>query len=220
MNRVARHNHHQNGFTIVELMLATAILSVILLLVTVVMINISNLYYKGINQTRVQDDVRSITDELAQQLELNGNSPTPNTYTYGSVTVQAICIGTTRYSYVLLTEIGGKYQDLGALIPHILWRDTTTDTACTPLDLAQSDPTLGVMTSSSNGTELIAPDSRLTYFAVSASSPYTIQVGVAYGAGDLLNLNGLNTTCKGNIGDQFCAAASLKTIAVQRISGS
>ena len=56
----------QAGFTIVELMIATAILSTILLLVTTMMINIGNLYYKGVNQARVQDGVRTLADDVGE----------------------------------------------------------------------------------------------------------------------------------------------------------
>ena len=209
----------QKGFTIVELMLATAILSVILLVVSVMMIKISNLYYKGINQTNVQDDVRSIADDVSQHLQLNDRSPTTST----GPNVNAVCINTTRYSYILNTQINtGGYQ-------HVLWRDTVKSGSCSKADLTASDP--GAATGGSNGTELIAPNSRLTYFCITGvdgagnpqpacvpgNSPFNIAVGVAYGGSDLLSGSGLNESCMGNIGDQFCATSKLITTVVQRI---
>ncbi len=73
---ITTHRHLQKGFTIIELMIATAVLSTILVMVTVVMVNIGSLYYKGINQARVQDDVRSIADEIIKNIQLNDQPPT------------------------------------------------------------------------------------------------------------------------------------------------
>ncbi|HTB49310.1 MAG TPA: type II secretion system protein [Verrucomicrobiae bacterium] len=224
----------QAGFTIVELMIATAILSTILVLVTIMMISIGNLYYKGINQSRVQDDARSISDELSQHLELNDQFQGPTSQSYGGFTVQAYCIGNVRYSYVIGTQLGTS----AGQIAHVLWRDTDSTGDCLPQNLTLATPT----SSPDTGTELISPDSRLISFSITraaATDPYVIAVGVAYGGDDLLCSpsapgstcntpatmsaayfqNG-DLLCKGNIGDQFCATASLNTTVVQRISGS
>jgi hypothetical protein len=104
---------------------------------------------------------------------------------------------------------------------------------CTPLNVT------GSITGS--GTELIAPDSRLTAFCIgtiapggsgadssgcvnSTTSPYNLTVEMAYGDIDLLN--GLTSgqqsdtvTCHGGNGDQFCATSVLTTTAVQRTAG-
>src|SRR5665213_2550121 len=70
-------NLNRKAFTIIELMIATSVLSIILLLVTTMMISIGNLYYKGINQARVQDDVRTISDDLSSHLQLSDQAPQP-----------------------------------------------------------------------------------------------------------------------------------------------
>lgn len=212
----------QKGFTIIELLIATTVLSTILVLVTAMMINISNLYYKGINQARVQDSARTITDDVAQHLKLNNMPPTTGSANYWiwsvwppqRVTVNAYCMGATRYSYIVGQQIGGGTNAAGETqIPHVLWRDTiTAGASCTPANIATS----GL----SGGTEMVPPNSRLTYFQVSGISPYTVQVGVAYGDIDLMNLNTTGptaTNCKSNTGYQFCATAGLTTTATQRL---
>jgi prepilin-type N-terminal cleavage/methylation domain-containing protein len=219
------------GFTIVELLIATAVLSTILVLVSVVMVNIGKLYYKGINQARVQDDARSITDELAQHLSLGDSY----NHIVGAGGQQAYCIGTTRYTYVLYRQVGNdptKQQS-----PHVLWRDQLNS-----LGDCASLPNLGAATPSANGTEMIAPNSRLTGFNIAGVSPYNLSVGVAYGDNDLLcdigvsnncklgNIstlindpayapgnNGKNIRCKGDIGDQFCATSFLQTTVTRRL---
>jgi prepilin-type N-terminal cleavage/methylation domain-containing protein len=209
MKRLRRTRLNKKGFTIIELMIATSVLATILLMVTVMMIGIGKLYYKGINQARVQDNVRSIGDELAQHLQLSDQGPqqagTPINVSIAGhpYVINAYCIDNTRYSYIIGVQIGS--------IPHVLWRDPTPSTGCTT-PAALNNPGL------SGGTELIAPHSRLTDFTISPlTSPYSISVGVAYGDDDLLTLNGVNTTCKSVTGDQFCSAAGLTTVVVQRI---
>lgn len=206
----------QQGFTIIELMIATSVLAVILLLVTVMITSIGNLYYKGVTLSQTQDTTRSIADQLVQDIKLSDGAPS-NTPTAGSstavpgFTLYAICIGTTRYSYALNTQIGtGRGH-----IQHVMWRDSIgSGSRCSPVDL--SDMTL------SGGAELIGPRSRLTSLTIGSPAPggtlYTVRLSLAYGDGDLLNPAGYDTTCKGSAGDQFCATDRLATSVVQRVS--
>ncbi|HVV66696.1 MAG TPA: prepilin-type N-terminal cleavage/methylation domain-containing protein [Candidatus Saccharimonadales bacterium] len=204
--------HHylagQDGFTIIELMIATSVLSLMLVMVTVMMINIGNLYYKGISQARIQDNVRSLTDEIASHLELGDNF-----FHVTSGSEQAYCIGSVRYTYILGAQIGTQ----AGQSPHVLWRDANpTPGSCPSAGL----PNLGAATPSANGTELIAPHSRLTNFSITdtaGSSPYTIAVGEAYGDTDLLTGTTGSPHCKGSEGDQFCATANLTTTVVRRL---
>ncbi len=202
----------ERGFTIVELMIATAVLSTILVVVTIVMISIGNLYYKGITQARIQDGVRSIADQVSQNLELS-DGPVPDGGTNPAVP-RAYCIGTTRYTYIENIQIGTSY-------PHVLWRDTIAGNGgtCAPAQLSQAQPN-SVTQPGTNGVELIPPSSRLTDFTIGTTSPYSVSIGAAYGANGLLSGTGLGTTCQGNVGDQFCATAALKTLVVQRLSNS
>jgi type II secretory pathway pseudopilin PulG len=236
-------NSSESGFTILELMIATSILTTILLLVTIVMISIGNLYYKGIAQARVQDATRTITDEISQQLQLNGQAL--SAASWSSKHEQAYCIGQVRYTYVLGTEIGKPTpgSSPGPVYQHILWRDTNpTPGSCSidPGDTGNvSSVNLALPTPSAGGTEMIGPSSRLTALSITSStgvSPYRVVVGVASGDDDLLcnpSLAGsctagtamtnwsryqdINLKCKGKVGDQFCSTARLQTTAVQRL---
>jgi prepilin-type N-terminal cleavage/methylation domain-containing protein len=235
----------QKGFTIIELMIATAVFSTILLMVTVLMINIGNLYYKGVNQARVQDNVRSISDEVSQQLKL-GDSFTPSDPTKkGANGEQAYCIGSKRYTYVVGIQISTPQPPAasGTSYRHVLWRDdnpspgscSVIDDSITPaneaVNLTTQSPSTGL-----HGAELIAPRSRLIHFSLIGTSPYSVAVGVAYGDNDLLcnpsvvgscasnvampnfgDYTSGNLLCKGNLGRQFCATAKLNTSVVKRL---
>lgn len=219
-----RHSTGQKGFTIVELMIATTVLSVILILSTVMITSIGNLYYKGVNQSRIQDDVRLITDDVTQHLQLSdqtvmiGIAPYPGD---ASSKLQSVCAGGARYTYV----IGKK---LGTSSKHVLWRDNSTD--CTPVNLTLTTPSVG-------GSELMSPNSRLMDFTISPTSPYSVSVAAAFGDDDLLcspsvsgscsgspilsasdYVNHKDIICRGGAGGQFCSTANLVTTASRRLN--
>jgi prepilin-type N-terminal cleavage/methylation domain-containing protein len=228
----------QRGFTIIELLIATAVLSTILLLVTVLMVNIGSLYYKGINQARIQDNVRSISDEVAQQLQLGASFD----HKTGAHSEEAYCIGSFRYTYVIGVQIGTPAPGSSApSYPHVLWRDdnpspgTCSIVGANEVNLTASNPSTGL-----HGTELIAPHSRLSNFSVQTATggkpPYALSISEAYGDDDLLcspsvansctsssamtrysDFTNGNLLCKGNIGSQFCATANLSTSVVKRL---
>jgi len=202
----------ERGFTIIELMIATSILSTILVLTTAMMINIGNLYYKGVSQSRIQQNARSITEDISQHLELNGGNVI-STGPGSSTAPQAYCIGTVRYNYILGRQIGSDASK--NQVAHVLWRDNVPSGDCSALTLAQ----LNSSTPTDGGTELILSNSRLTAFTITPlTTPYTLSIGVAYGDSDLLTGSGLNTLCQGGIGQQFCATAHLTVTVAQRLT--
>lgn len=234
----------QRGFTIIELMIATAVLSTILVTVTIVMISIGNLYYKGVNQARVQDAARSISEEISQKLELTSQSPLPAAPAPNGT--QAYCIGTTRYTYMTGVQITtrGPGTPPPSILPfqHILWRDTIHSADnCLVATLTAADPSANSDfggTSGTEGAELIPPNSRLISFSISPlTSPYVFTVGVAYGDDDLLcspskpgscsvstqmtdygdYIHG-DLLCKSLKGEQFCSISSLNTTVVKRLT--
>lgn len=230
-----QHSKQQNGFTILELMIATVVVSVILLLVTIVMINLQNLYNKGVNQENIQNDVSDIVDTVSQQIqdanEIEGSAVTTVTVHQASpysVTVQgqsyneqATCIGSTQYLYVIGAQVGSETQQG-------LWQDTTPVGGC-----GNAAPDIITTTPTDNGTEYIPTGARLTDFQVipqaSPDSNYAVYVSASLGTdgsdntSKLINLNysasnyDYGARCITNTGDQFCATSSLSTEVGQRL---
>lgn len=238
-------HRHQKGFTIIELMIATAVLSTILVMVTVVMVNIGSLYYKGINQAHIQDDVRSVTDEIIKNIQLNDQPPSAAA---GPVSTQFYCIGRVRYAYVLGAQIGHAAPGTGTVYHHVLWRDTNPTPGSCPTQIDPSNPSspqinltdanLASADAANNGTELMTSNSRLTEFSMTTDSPSVVVVGAAYGDDDLLCNPSLvpgscnnaaamanwadysgDVRCKGLKGKQFCSTAHLSASAVKRVAG-
>lgn len=213
-----RTNFDQGGFTIIELLIATTILSTILVMTTVSMLGISRLYTKGISTSRVQNSTRNINEEITDLLENTStgyqlaNSPDGNTH--------SICIGNTRYTYNVGKKITATPSGADQAM-HALWRDTITPGNCAPpnnfLNTASPSP-------STDGTELIPANSRLTVFNISSSSPYNIQIGVAMGDYDQFvggvagNVTGANTRCLINSASKFCATSYLETTVSKRLN--
>jgi prepilin-type N-terminal cleavage/methylation domain-containing protein len=227
---------NQKAFTIVELMIATSILSVILVLVTAMMISIGNLYYKGASQTSLQDNIRNVVDELSQDLQLNGSALITSANSHTDLP-RSYCIGTTRYTYILGKQITTN-NPLGANQSyHVLWRDTVPAGTCPDLSstfiTSSSPPT-------SSGTELVSPNSMLTGFSITTTaggSPFTIVVNEANASSDLLcdtvsaDCSSISMSshvwdpnaplgqiiCKGLAGTQFCATADLTVTVSERL---
>jgi len=232
---MSRHAKKLNnrGFTIVELMIATAVLSIILLMATVIITGISNLYYKGINTARIQTATRTTVDEIAQNIQLSGkaypNPPDP-AQPQGVNNPGAVCANGYRYTYVRGIEIG-----TGS--PHVLWRDAyvVSGGSCPPVS-GWPNPT-------SSGQELMPPKSRLTQFDVSpdaSNTAYVVTVNMAYGDDDQLcntsaiagdacgggatmaypdDYIGTTVVCRSGSGNQFCATTNLTTTVLPRLVG-
>lgn len=234
MNIALKIIRNKTGFTIVELMIAISILSLILLLSTYGIVRIGALYSKGTNQANTQNAARNILGTVTAQLQLGGATPifiAPTTApTTAPVSTQsslgALCIGSKRYSFIV------NHKLLNANNDHVLWQDIMdTNSSCAPISSftgavtpGQSPPDL-LNTTPSNGSELLSANMRLTDFDVSNTGGlYTITITVAYGDTDLINYTPragavqAKTTCKGGAGSQFCAVASYTTTVAPRLA--
>lgn len=232
-----RNLDSQDGFTIIELMVATGVLAFILLISTFIMISISNLYDKGINLSNIQDNTRNTIEEIAQDIQLStGNYELGNSYAMAGYAnpAQAFCIGDVRYTYVIGYALGTG-QDPSRLprIKHVFWRDiqSKATSSCQALNLdisnpGSSDPIPG---NSKSGTELAGPNTRLTNLSVTqqSSGAYLIQLAEAFGDSGLINPNLPSRAppastddplCKTDIGDQYCATDALSLVVSARLS--
>lgn len=218
------------GFTLLELMIATIVFSVILLASTTIVLQISRMYYKGVVTNRTQETTRRITDEIAQQIQFGGGeiitSP-PNAsraFVDGALTVQAFCIGNQRYSYAVNAKVtsstpAGTYNpSAGHQLQHGLWRDTiASGGACTPLDLSQPTPP----GSSADGQELLGQNMRLSdkfsLACLGSRGVCNLTVSVLYGDDDLLVTWPNPTRCGNVTGSQWCAASTINTQIFKRL---
>ena len=202
-----RKSTGSKGFTIVELLIATLVFSVILLAVTVGIIQITRVYYKGINEANTQDTARGVMDTISQAIQFSGSAVSA-TQSSAPGASTSFCIDNQQFSYILgyqLVESSpGTNQTTKAL-----WQSTTS--GCT-----------GNPGAAASGLELLSPKMRLSNLTVSQVNGdpniWKVSVRVVYGDDDLLN-NPTSTTasCKGDTGQQFCSVSELTTTVVKRV---
>jgi prepilin-type N-terminal cleavage/methylation domain-containing protein len=204
------------GFTIIELMIATSVFSVILLIASSGVIQIGRLYYKGVTQARVQETARNISEEISRSLQFSNNGRVN-----GSAS-NIFCVGDSRYIFHLNQKVSPPEGKHGILEQKI------GDGSC-------NDPP------PSGGKELLGTNMRVLVFSVEPQSydgnSYKIHIKIAYGDDELLThhdnngnridldgANGIDQTgdlraalCKAGPGNSFCAVSELDTIAKRRL---
>lgn len=194
---------NKDGFTIIELLIATIAFSVMLLVITSAIIQFGRVYYKGVIQSRTQERARSISEDIAKHIQFNRTTPS-HTDLGGSTGY--ICVGDRRYTYAKEGQLQSPQ--------HVLVVDNVVGGCVGPypkMTVAGLDP--GV-------TELAGESMQLLDISVrespSGSGLWEVSVILAYGESD--DMEGTPRRCKSIIlGGQFCAIAEFKTLVTRRI---
>lgn len=207
---------NQTGFTIVELMIASMVFSVILLMVTAGIIQISNAFYKGSLRSRTQQTARTIIDDISRGIQHSGedivttSGAVPYPGTIGSN--YGFCVNGVGYSYVmdqnLVRSSPDANQNTAVLIayPVACGAFTVINT-----NAARSQP---------GSKELVGLGMKITQLRVeNVNGKYIITVEVASGARDLFSPdpNAISTSCRGTAGSTFCVMSRLTTTVQKRI---
>lgn len=240
-----RKLHRQEGFTIIELMIATSIFSLVLLLTAAGSLQIGRLFYKGYSSARSQNAAREIIEDIARAIQFGGSNPTSvTTVTLNGMPMSYFCVDTVRYSFavdVRNAAYGGYVPGPDARAPHIMWRDKLPSPAdCTgPADLTCSDPGGGppncTPTVATDGQELTPFNMKLTEFYLqeavgsTGSRFWCLRLGIAFGENDI-HVRGNTQDCLGNPvsnrvigciessrGGHFCGVSKLQTTVLRRL---
>lgn len=209
------------GFTIVELMIATLVFSVILIVITSGIISLTNQYYKGITSSKTQSEARGLMDAITQDIQLSPTSGLGVVGTQAGGSVSYFCTGTHLYRFVLGQQlVDGPPNGVLHQSNHVLVESQIGGTGCA------SDPGNFPATMSSNDRELMAPGMRLESLSVqdvtpsgSTSTLWRVNIRVLSGDDDLFVPTPPDATslCKGGSGGQFCAISELTTTVEQRL---
>lgn len=204
----SRLSNKSHGFTIIELMLALTVFSVILVAASAGLIQIGRMYYKSVITVRTQDTSRNIINELSRSIQFSKDKPEiirvdPNNPNSQAL---ALCVGTKRFTPLLNQQVT---DDSTAVA---LYRDTGPN-ECEPA------------TSFSDGVELVGQNMRLTRFDVTPlddkNIQYRLTVWVAYGDDEVLEIDPNNPNrfiCTGSeVGSEFCAISELSTVVSRRL---
>lgn len=188
-----RLKNNQKGFTIVELMIASAVFAMVLLLITVGIIQVGKLFYKGTTSADTQEVARSIMADITSVIQFGG-SDSNLVMTGGGA--KGFCFGNKLYSYVTDTQLTSDNHVLSQ-------KDITTNCA---------DATVAV----NDGKELMSIGMRLGKLEVSSLSSglYEVSIVVINGDDDLIDDD--NISCKNERGSQFCSVSELTTTVQRR----
>ena len=203
-----------SGFTIMELLVATVVFSVVLLVVTAGILQIARVYYKGVTESSTQNTARNIIDTVSQAIQFSGGNVSATAAAPTPGTSYAFCVGNQQFSYTVGWQVENNPDTTKNQTWHALVQYTTP--GC-----SSSSPPQNVRNQAINGRDLMGAHMRLANLTVTpiGANQYRIQVRVVYGDNDLLfNPTSSNASCRGfKAGTQFCSVADLSTVVVKRV---
>ena len=199
-----------SGFTIAELMIATSIFSLVLLVGAAAFIGLGKSYYKGYTLTQTQETAKQIINDVSSNIRLSssvsgGSSSGGRAY---------YCVGSHRYTYILYREVNGSNHDNSSNFG--LLQDEPNGDGC-------GDPFGSPGVAFVKPAELLANHMRLLAFSINpvgSNGAYSIQLTVASGSDDsLTDPNSATAQCKNQVsGNRFCAVTTLTSVVHQGVS--
>lgn len=204
------HTPKQLGFTIIELLIATAVFSTILLLCTYGLLQIGRVYLKGLTLSRTQEVSRNALAEVSQAIQYSGSSVNPPNVTPAGAGVRVVfCVGNVRYTFVTDRQLTDR-TPAGDQTTQGFIKDEPN--SC--------DPTAPVQPAFVNPKELLGVNMRLMNFSVTkvgATDSYRVSIRVVFGDTTLLTPDHLNCRAGNSAGGGFCAVSELTTTVQQRV---
>jgi prepilin-type N-terminal cleavage/methylation domain-containing protein len=218
MKRFLRPFRYQRGFTILELMIATTVFAVILLVAAAGILSFSHDYYRGVTTSNTQSAARAILNDIAQNMQLSSSVQLNGNW---------MCVNrTTQYAWHLGGPVAGALPN-----QHTLVRDTASDCSAainlnSPLTSSQQEMP---------GAHMQIGALDITPLTASVVPAYTIHIRLVYGEWDLLQVSGTPLTaadannaafwaanggqisCRNGIGSQYCAVSDLTTTVQARL---
>ncbi len=217
------------GFTIVELLIATTIFSVILILCTTALLQVSRMYYKGVTISQTQEVTRAIINSVSNQAQYSSGravrtiAPLLNKAPDG--VTRGICIDHYRYSYIPYHTLSDNPNDHGLVMDDL----NDLHITCSPTVLPQSLASFAPVTPSSR--EFLKPNMQVSApifvgYASRTDFVYIFVVSVAYGDNDLfidktpdgvIDDGDTPLQCKTEAGTQFCTTTSMSVFVQKRL---
>ncbi len=214
----------RKGFTIIELMIATTIFSLVLMLCLAGIMQITKMYYRGVTQAKTRETARTVVDEIAEAIRFSSQDISIGTgvvgpqVDIGTNATGYFCIGQKRYTYAIDRQVkADPVTTPSKQQRHALWVDQPLS-CIGAVDLTQEQP-------SPDGTSLLSENMRLYDFSVVRTDPYQnlyrVRIGVAYGDDDLLSVkenDATQLTCEGAfVGVEFCSTTNFLVTVQKRL---
>jgi prepilin-type N-terminal cleavage/methylation domain-containing protein len=230
-----RPTANNQGFTIVELLIATLIFSVILLAALAGFLQVGRLFYKGVNSTQTSETSKQVLNDVKANIRLaTVNAINPNKTGNGGYTYH--CVNGNRYTYMLDKQVNLATPNYRSPITGnygILKEYMGSDTACGVPCYSYSGPpgasydncTDPGSVPFNNPVELLSNNMRVAQFDIfqtdttttSNSDLWTLKLKVAYGDDGVFEYPGgpgLPSTIRcqaASTVQQFCAVVDNST---------
>lgn len=190
------------GFTIIELMIATSVFSILLMVGIAIFLQVGSTYYKGVTISQTSETAKQIMDDVSSNIRLSSSVASATS----SSGAQYYCVGNHRYTYNLYKEVQDSTHDFTSNFG--LVEDEPAGGGC-------GDPFGTSPTPFVNPAELLGNNMRLLAFNITNSSGklYNIQLTLASGDdSSLSSTNSASATCLSGVTDRFCAVTSLQSV--------
>jgi prepilin-type N-terminal cleavage/methylation domain-containing protein len=217
-HRQLQPSEPQQGFTIVELMISTAVFSLALLIAIVAIIIVNNSFVKGNVESQTQDIARNVLSTITQDIQFNRTGSiilgTPyENYDY-------YCLGNDVYIYQTGQEINTSatppvYHALLELTGSCPANLTTDQVGITDLEY------LNKAAGGGNSThELLSQHLSLEQLDITQvnSNSYAVTITIAFGNYVITSANPVDDSCPAeSLSGQLCAVSTLTTTVSPRI---
>ena len=217
----------QAGFTIVELMIATLVFSMVLIVIIYGVLHFTADYYKGVNSSSTQVTAQNALDTITQAIQFSASGTAAGTVSAGT---GYFCAGNKVFTY----SAGKEYDGTTSITNWGLYETNGSGGSC------------AATTSVGSGTQLLGKNMRVASVSLTPTAgdetTWQIKLVIAYGDGDLLcntgkagtaggcgsgdssnaqtaTVTGDDVRCRATTGSQFCAVTVLSTVATQRVKG-
>jgi type II secretory pathway pseudopilin PulG len=234
------------GFTIVELLIATTIFSLVLLVTLASFLNVGKNFFKGVTSNQSQDTSKAVLDDLAAAIRTAPNvSPLQTAAVSGlGAAYKYICIGNTRYTYGVDSRGNPIMYDANntrnlnpsnananfGLIRDKLPGSSACAAPCYPADFVNCGANSAQF---NNPRELLSDQMRVGYLGIGQSNStqgayetynlYVLNLVLAYG-GDTTAMNfdlgnpdiNSKVTCKGSLTAQQFCSVTVLSTSVFR----
>lgn len=200
---------NQKGFTIIELLIATAVFSLVLLGTTYSVLQIGKIYIKGYIDSQTQNTARNIVSNITQALQYSGGVINTKGLLISGTGSGYFCINGNRYSYnVDPWSPSNNFTE-----------DPSNDTACHAIS---SQYPLASPSQNLLGANMQVENLSITTTGASGVTIYTVSVSVLSGQyNKSYFMNGNNPQCYSLIqGGAYCSLTTITTSVAARTSTS
>jgi prepilin-type N-terminal cleavage/methylation domain-containing protein len=214
------NKQESSGFTIIELMIATIVFSMVLVVLLASFMQIGRMFYKGVSLSNTNEATRTLVEDLVTDVRFFAQTPISCDPTSNCIGVKKyFCVGNNRYTYIL----GTKTQDSDITNPAV-----NTFTAGMVRDTIEGCPPPTVIGINTNPKQLLGLSMQLNAmdFVSNSNGVYIHAHVLFYGVDDqnfvskdpskntpALALTAPDAYCEGSLfSTQLCAASDIQTI--------